>query len=111
MFGRVSRPCPVLRYNVYTYEGSDDPWVVESGRQQDNRFFKNTIIGSAESISLRAADGTKFNKNIFEDATNLRFDDCTGTIVRRNTGLDDVEQMVVDSCFHENSDSDFVPIC
>ncbi|CAN0507471.1 unnamed protein product, partial [Scytosiphon promiscuus] len=99
-------------FSVYTYEGSDDPWVVDSGRQQNNKFYKNTIIGGARNtISLRQADNTKFNKNTFEDVTELYFEESEGTIMRRNTGLDDVELGVRDSCFHPNSDSDFTPVC
>ena len=103
---------PGLRFSVYTYEGTDTPSVVDSGRQQNNRFYKNTITGgSKNTISLRQADNTKFNRNTFEEVTKLHFENSTGTIMRSNTGLRDVDQDVHESCFHENSASAFIPIC
>ena len=103
---------PILRYNVYTYEGSDDPWVVDSGRPQDNIFSENTIIGGDESIKLTTADGTQFTDNAFEDADTIRFKDCEDTLMSGNTGLDDVTLKVTDgSCFDEDSDSAYTPVC
>lgn len=107
-------PCRprIVRYNVFTYEGSDDPWVVDSGRSQDNVFSDNTIIGGDESIKLKEADGTQFIDNAFEDADTIRFHDCEDTLMSGNTGLDDVELKVTGgSCFDDDSDSDYTPTC
>ena len=102
----------VLRYNVYTYEGSDDPWVADSGRMKNNVIRDNTINGSPESIKLGEADGTEFIDNTFEDPAKIRFEDCSGTIMSGNTGLDDVELTINDgACFDDTSDSAFIPVC
>lgn len=107
-----SRLRPVLSYNVYSYEGSDEPWVVDSGRMKDNVVTDNTIIGGHESIKLGAADGTEFIDNKFEDPDKIRFLDCTGTVMSGNTGLDDVELSTTDgACFDDKSDSAFTPVC
>ena len=103
---------PLFRYNVYTYEGSDDPWVVDSGRMQDNVVSDNTIIGGPESIKLGAADGTRFIDNTFEDPTKIRFQDSSETLMSGNTGLDNVKLRIVDgACFDDKSDSAFTPTC
>ncbi|CAM9855811.1 unnamed protein product, partial [Laminaria digitata] len=100
------------KYNTYTYLGSDAPDVVDSGRSQGNIFQENTIIGGLESIKIKEADGTQFIDNKFEDATTIRFDDATGTIMTGNTGLDDAELKVTNgSCFDESSDSEYTPTC
>ncbi|CAM9491122.1 unnamed protein product, partial [Laminaria digitata] len=100
------------RYNVYTYEGSDDPWVADSGRSQDNIFSDNTIIGGPESIKLGEADGTEFIDNTFEDPEKIRFQDSTRTVMSGNTGLGDVELRITDgACFDDSSDSAFTPVC
>lgn len=103
---------PVHRYNIYTYEGSDEPWVTDSGRSQSNHFKRNTIIGSDESIKLTMADNTKFRDNVFQDATKVRFEDSTGTLMKRNTGLDDVEiRLDENACFQRSSDAPFNTVC
>lgn len=108
----MSRWCYVLRYNVYTYLGSDAPWVADSGRSQDNIIMDNTIIGGPESIKLGSADGTEFIDNTFEDPAKIRFQDSTGTIMSGNTGLDDVKLRITDgACFDAKSDSAFTPVC
>ncbi|CAM9170055.1 unnamed protein product, partial [Laminaria digitata] len=100
------------RYNIYTYEGSDEPWVTDSGRSQSNHFKRNTIIGSDESIKLTMADNTKFRDNVFQDATKVRFEDSTGTLMKRNTGLDDVEiRLDENACFQRSSDAPFNTVC
>ncbi|CAM9370073.1 unnamed protein product [Laminaria digitata] len=101
------------RYSVYTYRGSDAPWVVDSGRMQDNIITGNTIIGSVkETIKLGSADGTQFIDNTFEDATKVRFQDSTDTIMSGNTGLDGVELRITDgACFHGTADAAFAPVC
>ena len=102
----------LLRYNTFSYLGSDAPDVVDSGRSQNNIFQDNTIVGGDESIKLKEADGTQFIDNKFEDATTIRFDDATGIIMSGNTGLDDVELKVASgACFDEASDADFTPTC
>ena len=86
--------------------------MVDSGRSQDNIFQDNTIIGGLESIKIKEADGTQFIDNKFEDATTIRFDDATGTIMSGNTGLDDVTLKVNNgACFDEDSDADYTPTC
>lgn len=94
------------RYNIFTYEGSDEPWVAKSGRMQDNVFSDNTISGGDESIKLKEADGTEFTSNTFKDAKTIRFVDCEDTLMSSNTGLKGVEQKVEDACFDGKSDSD-----
>lgn len=107
-----SRSLYILRYNVYTYEGSDDPWVADSGRSQDNIFSDNTISGGQESIKLSMADGTEFIDNTFKSAKTVRFEDCEGTLMSGNTGLDKVSLKVSDgSCFNKKSDRDYKPVC
>ena len=97
---------------MYTYEGSDDPWVVDSGRPQDNIIAGNTIIGGPESIKLGSADGTQFIDNTFEDPTKIRFQDSSETLMSGNTGLDDVNLRITDgACFDSDSDSAFTPTC
>lgn len=103
--------CRVLRYNIYTYEGTDEPWVADSNRMDGNRFTRNTIVGSPESIKLVSADFTRFSLNTFDDVTKIRFEDSTNTIIKLNTGLDDAKMTITDSCFHKNSDDMFVPLC
>ena len=107
-----TRSCSVLRYNVYTYLGSDAPWVVDSGRSQDNIITGNTIIGGPESIKLGSADGTEFIDNAFEDPAKIRFQDSTGTVMSGNTGLNGVKLRITDgACFDAKSDSAFTPVC
>lgn len=101
----------VLRYNIYTYEGSDAPWVTNSGRSQRNQFKRNTIIGGDEAIKLGSADFTRFNGNTFQDASKIRFQDSTKTVMKNNKGLDDVEMRITEACFHGVSDAAFAPIC
>lgn len=100
------------RYGVYTYEGSDEPWTVNSGRLQNNRFKRNTIVGGEVSMKVTDADGTKFNGNAFEEVVKIRFENSTMTVVKKNSGLDAVELTAKDgSCFSSYSDAAFVPIC
>ena len=107
-----SRSVPVLRYNVFTYEGSDAPWVMDSGRLQDNTFSHNTIIGARESIELTVADGTAFVDNTFKNTKTIRFEDSMGTVMSGNTGLDRIKLKVTDgSCFNQRSDAAYNPIC
>lgn len=102
----------LLRYNVFSYLGSDGPDVVDSGRPKDNIFQDNTFKGGLESIKIKEADGTQFIDNKFEDAEVLRFDDATDTLMEGNSGLSDMELKVRNSaCFDEDSDNDFEPIC
>lgn len=103
---------PALRYNVYTYDGTDEPWVVASGRLQNNIFSDNTITGGTETIKLRVADGTEFLDNKFEEATTARFEDCSGTLLSGNTGLDGTKLRITDgSCFGKGSDNTYTPVC
>ena len=102
----------LLRYNTYSYLGSDAPDVVDSGRSQDNIFKENTFVGGDESLKIKEADGTRFIDNTFEDVTTIRFDDATGTIMTGNTGLDDADLKVANgACFDQASDAEFVPTC
>lgn len=106
------RLSPQNRYNVYTCEGSDEPWVLPTGRPQNNVFSDNSIIGGRESIKLTFADGTEFLNNTFESADTVRFEDCTGTVMSGNTGLGAVELKVTDgSCFDGISDPAYTPAC
>lgn len=109
LFENAFRP---IRYNVFSYLGSDAPDVVSSGRSQNNIFTENTLIGSEESLKIKEADGTQFVDNIFESADTLRFDDATGNVMQGNTGLDSVTLKVAyGACFDSESDSDFTPTC
>lgn len=105
-------PFPAFRYNVYTYTGSDQPWVVDSGRMKDNVIRDNIIVGAAESIKLGAADGTKFIDNAFVNALKVRFRASTWTVMSGNTGLDKVKLAVADgACFGFACDPGFLPKC
>eukprot|EP00904_Undaria_pinnatifida_P009109 jgi/Undpi1/5328/HiC_scaffold_2.g00609.m1 len=99
------------KYNTYSYLGSDAPDVVESGRSQDNEFHDNHIIGGVESIKLMDADGTKFIDNTFEDATTIRFNDATKTVMVGNIGLNNTKLKVTNGAsFDASSDYGFEPI-
>lgn len=112
VFTPKSKSFPVLRYNIYTYEGSDLPWVVESGRLQNNIFSANVMIGAQEAIKLAAADGTEFTGNVFSNPTKIRFQGSTDTVISGNTGLDLVElKLEDDACFDASSDAAFIPVC
>ena len=65
------------------------------------------MIGGAESLKIKEADGTRFIKNTFVNATTIRFDNATETLMSGNTGLDDVELKVINgACFDGNSNDD-----
>ena len=103
---------PLLRYNIYSYLGSDAPDVVDSGRSQDNILRENIISGGLESIKLKEADGTQFIDNAFDNVTTIRFDNVTETLMSGNTGLDDaVVKVDNDACFDEASDDAYEPTC
>ena len=73
---------------------------------QDNLFQDNAITGGDESTTLASADGTEFVDNTFTDAMMIRFEDCTGTVMTGNSGLDDVNLKVTDgSCFDSSADA------
>ncbi|CAN0483251.1 unnamed protein product [Scytosiphon promiscuus] len=92
--------------------GSDEPWVLPTGRPQNNIFTENTMIGGGETIKLTTADGTEFIDNTFEDAETVRFEDCEGTLMSGNTGLDGVEMKVTEgSCFANGTDPAYTPTC
>lgn len=99
------------RYALYTYEGSDDPDVVDSGRAQNNIFDGNTVVGGPQSIKMKESDGTQIINNEFVDAVLVEWDDTTDNLVADNTGLDDVELDLSDACFAEGSDDRFEPLC
>lgn len=112
MFAPIWWSYPILRYNVFTYEGTDDPWVVNSGRSKDNIFSDNTMRGSDESLKLSVSDGFEFIDNTFKSAKTIRFDDCEGTLMSGNSGLGSVELKVNGgSCFDKKSDSGYKPVC
>lgn len=111
-FHYLVTPSRTLRYNVYSYLGSDAPWVVESGRAKDNIIIGNTISGGPESIKLGSADGTEFINNSFESPAKIKFQDSTRTVVSGNTGLDGVQLRVTQgACFDRSSDVAFTPVC
>eukprot|EP00904_Undaria_pinnatifida_P005796 jgi/Undpi1/2346/HiC_scaffold_13.g05729.m1 len=101
------------KYNVYTYEGSDSPFVVDSGRVKDNIVMDNMIIGGGkESVKLKAANGTQLIDNTFDDPTKIRFDNSYETLISGNTGLDNVKLRVTyGSCFAEGTDGAYTPLC
>lgn len=100
------------RYNVFIYEGSDHPWVTDSGRSQNNLFRRNTLVGGLESIKITSADRARLNGNTFQDAIKIRFENSTGTVMLNNSGLDTVDLRVTEgACFHRASDAAFVPVC
>ncbi|CAN0073378.1 unnamed protein product, partial [Sphacelaria rigidula] len=100
------------RYGLYTYEGSDLPDVMDTGRSQNNIFVGNTVKGGPQSVKIKEADFTTIIDNKFEDAEVVQFQNATETFVVDNTGLDDVEiKIQEEACFAENSDSEFKPIC
>ena len=101
----------LLRYNTYTYLGTDAPDVVDSGRPKDNIFRENNIIGGVESIKLMDTDGTQFINNTFQDATTIRFSDATKTVMSGNIGLKNSKIKVADGAsFDARSDKGFEPI-
>lgn len=84
---------------------------MESGRSQDNIFQENTIIGGLESIKLMDADGTQFIGNTFKDATTIRFNDATKTLMSGNIGLNNSTLKVKNGAYFDpRSDSGFEPI-
>lgn len=99
------------RYALYTYEGSDAPDVVDSGRAQNNIFDGNTIVGGPQSIKIKKSDGTQIINNEFMDAVLVEWDDTTDNLVAGNIGLEDVELDVSEACFAEGSDAKFEPLC
>lgn len=101
----------ISKYALYTYEGSDDPDVVDSGRAQNNIFDGNTVVGGPQSIKMKESDGTQIINNEFVDAVLVEWDDTTDNLVADNTGLDDVELDLSDACFAEGSDDRFEPLC
>lgn len=103
----------VVRYNVYTYEGSDLPAVVASGRLKNNIVRDNTIIGGGkETIKLKAADGLQIIDNTFINPAKTRFQDSFGTVISGNTGLDGIRVRVTyGSCFDASSDAAYTPVC
>ena len=54
-----------------------------------------------------------FMDNDFDDATTIRFQDTSYTLLVGNTGLssEDLELKTNSSCFDPGSDSLFVPLC
>eukprot|EP00752_Nemacystus_decipiens_P007155 g6407.t1 len=104
------------KYNAYSYLGSDSPDTVSSGRPQNNVFSQNTFVAGLETVKIQEADGTQFLDNVFEDATVMRFDDATLTLMQGNTGIDladDDFELKVDNgaCFDGDSDAGYVPVC
>lgn len=101
------------RYNIYTYAGSDAPWVAASRRPQDNVFTNNTVVGGREGLKLTMADGTEFINNTFKNVKVVRFQNSTGTVMSDNAGLNSVELKVTDgSCFKKKSGVVFYhPVC
>lgn len=101
------------RYQIYTYEGSDEPNTVDSGRCQDNEFSTNIIQGGSETIKLQDSDGTELKDNEFADVSKIRLDDATGVLMTGNTGLDGDYDLVVENggCFDAASDDGFEPTC
>lgn len=109
---RSPRPVCGDRYNFFTYEGSDDPDVADSGRSQNNVFIENEISGGDESIKLKDSDGTVFEDNDFSDTETIRFDDSTEVLMKGNSGLSGVELKVTNgACFDDDSDEEFEPTC
>lgn len=105
-------PATFRRYNLYTYEGSDEPYVAATGRPQYNLFEENQVSGGDETIKLQDADGVVFRNNDFAEATTARFDGSTETLVVGNTGLDDAELKVENgACFAAGSDAAYEPVC
>lgn len=85
---------------------------MDTGRPQNNIFSDNIMTGGSEGIKLTVADGTEFIDNTFVDTDTIRFEDCTGTVMSGNTGLDGVELKVYDdSCFAAASDDAYTPNC
>ncbi|CAM9879543.1 unnamed protein product, partial [Sphacelaria rigidula] len=93
-----------IEYGFYTYEGSDLPEVMDTGRNQRNVFVNNIVRGGPQSIKFGKSDHTWVITNTFEDAKIIQFEDCTETWVTNNSGLDDVEVKVQEgSCFAPQS--------
>lgn len=100
------------KYGVYSYEGSDLPYVSATGRSQDNVFSGNQISGGLETIKLKESDGTAFIDNTFDAVTTIRFNDSTEVLMMGNTGLEYVDVKVNNgACFDDDSDSEFEPTC
>lgn len=106
----ISKRPSLRRFNTFSYLGSDEPEVSESGRSKDNVFKENTIIGGLESIKIKEADGTQFIDNSFKDASTIRFVDATKTLMLGNTGLDDSTLKIASGAsFDKGSDHGFEP--
>lgn len=100
-----------LRYNVYTYMGSDLPDVAATGRPLNNKFVGNTMTGAVETLKLKESDGTLFEDNMFTDATVLRLEDATA-IMMGNKGLGNTHLKATDgACYDPSSDPGFTPTC
>lgn len=102
------------RYQVYTYEGSDEPYTVDSGRCQDNKFHENIIQGGSETVKLQDSDGTEFVENEFADVSTIRLDYATYVLMTGNTGLEEGSyELKVENggCFDPASDDGFEPTC
>ena len=82
----------MVRYNAYSYLGSDAPDVVESS--QANLFQENMIVGSLQIFESMDAVGTQFVGNSFENAVTIRFDDATRTVTTANPGLNNTKRKV-----------------
>ncbi|CAN0065411.1 unnamed protein product [Discosporangium mesarthrocarpum] len=79
----------------------------------DNAFYNNIMsLTASDAIKLKEAERTLITGNTFEDVTDLRFVNCTDTAIYGNTGDEALEELnVVDSCFAESSDEQYVPLC
>lgn len=101
------------RYNFYTYEGSDKPFVVGTGRSFDNRFVNNIVSGSPETIKLKESDRIVFQGNTFSnETTTIRFDNSTEMLMIDNKGLESaILKVAGGACFDAASDSGFTPTC
>ncbi|CAM9570770.1 unnamed protein product, partial [Hapterophycus canaliculatus] len=102
------------KYNAFTYVGSDAPDTEEGkdGRSYENTYTGNTMSGGVETIKLKDSDDMVFENNAFTgDDLVIRFDNCTETVLKGNTGLGNVELKVLNTCFSSESDDEYTPTC
>lgn len=92
---------PRPRYALYTYQGSDEPDVYDTGYSQNNTFDGNIINGGPQAIKMKQSDGNIIINNKFSNPGSIEWSDSTGNVVFGNTGLDGATKtrMVHPACF------------
>ncbi|CAM9200699.1 unnamed protein product [Ectocarpus fasciculatus] len=93
-------------YGLYTYQGSDDPYVSgNNGRVKDNSFDSNVISNTDVATKIKQGDDNSFTNNKFESVKTFEFEDSTDTVWTNND--------IGDGCLDESTDfaSGSIPSC